>query len=145
MSQNNNEHWIHRTENSPYQVSKPCDKLCKHFKIRWLLAQDTEWYQRRTEELALRFYKCLSCGAECVEMLWVSATVKCEPLLVLEIKLFWNTGNANFFFWPPLGLPVTARALYLNLTSVGHRNNTCHVAARVPRHITSLPQPASGY
>jgi hypothetical protein len=33
MSQNNNEHRIHNRENSPYQVSEPCVKLYKKFKL----------------------------------------------------------------------------------------------------------------
>jgi hypothetical protein len=35
--------------------------------IWWLLRQDTDGYQRRTEKLALPFDKCLSCGGDCVE------------------------------------------------------------------------------
>jgi hypothetical protein len=111
---------------------------------RWLITQYTDWYRQGIEKLALRYDKCLSCGVDCVEIQWIRCTVDYEQFL-LESKI--HDWRYELILWSSLAFPPTTQDIIptSHSTSVGHTTSTCYVAARVPRHVTSLPQPTYSY
>ena len=53
---------------------------------RWPIAQGTDWNQQEVKKARPTMF-CLSSGEDYVEMQWDNSTIKCELLLLLEVKI----------------------------------------------------------
>jgi hypothetical protein len=53
---------------------------------RWPIAQGTDWNQQEVKKARPTTW-CLSSGKDYVEMQWDDSTIKCELVLLLEMKI----------------------------------------------------------